>query len=483
LLSLCDPGGSPGPDGIHPRILKECAKVLALPYSILFKSSFSSGLLPPAWKEAVIHPVFKGGNRHDPNNYRPISLTCIPCKLMEKCVNKSMLSHLLSNNLIHQSQHGFLPSRSCFSNLSIFLSHLTESAEIKQPVECIFFDFSKAFDKIPHTLLVDRWESLGLSGPLSRWLSNFLDDRRSTVRVAGAISHPFSITSGVPQGSVLGPSLFTIFINPLPSVLPPRTQCLLYADDLKIWSKHPDSLQAAINSCCSWSLSNLLPFNPHKIVHVSFLNPNPPTFILNASTGPIEIPMVSHHKDLGLWISSDLSPSLMCRQTAKKAARTLNYFRRSFSHLDRSNFLTLYSLFVRPHLEYCSSLWLPWLKKDEVLLENVQRRATKSIPSLRRLPYPTRLTTLDLFPLKYRRIRGCLLLTYKLFKLGLHTQFFSLSHNTNLRGHSLKLFHKRNTSRARRNFSLPLLFPTGTAFLYSVFKKAIDTSFPRSICL
>ena len=221
LLSNCDPGGSPGPDGIHPRILKECAIALALPYSILFSTSFSAGSLPPSWKQAIIHPIYKGGRRHDPNNYRPISLTSIPCKLMEKIINQSLRSHLMSCNLIHPAQHGFLPSRSCLSNLTIFHDSLSSSAELKTKVDCIFFDFSKAFDMIPHQLLLDRWDKLGVKGQLSTWLLSFISGRSYRVRVSGFLSDSFDLLAGVPQGSVLGPTLFLIFINTLPYALPP----------------------------------------------------------------------------------------------------------------------------------------------------------------------------------------------------------------------------------------------------------------------
>jgi hypothetical protein len=300
-------------------------------------------LPPPAWKQAIIHPVYKGGNRHDPNNYRPISLTSIPCKIMEKIINRSLQSFLISNNLLHPAQHGFLPTRSCLSNLTIFLNDLSKAAEVKQKMDCIFFDFSKAFDVIPHNLLMQHLEGLGILGPLCRWLSSFISGRTSRVRVCGSLSSEICVSSGVPQGSVLGPTLFIVFINTLPSIVPPGSRALLFADDLKVWSSDPLSLQKAVDACYLWSQTNRLPFNPRKTEHISFIKPVTVTFTLPTASGPYPIPTVDEHKDLGVWITPDLSPSLMCIQSSKKAIRMAHLLHRTFPLIDQRNFITLYS--------------------------------------------------------------------------------------------------------------------------------------------
>jgi hypothetical protein len=148
------------------------------------------------------------------------------------------------------------------SNLALFFDNLSKAAETKKKIDCIFFDFSKAFDVIPHDTTISHWERLGIHGALSSWLTNFISGRSSKVRVCGSLSAEFPITSGVPQGSVLGPTLFLIFNNSLPSVIPSGSEALLFADDLKVWSDDPVALQEAIHACFHWSQENHLPFNP-----------------------------------------------------------------------------------------------------------------------------------------------------------------------------------------------------------------------------
>ena len=336
--------------------------------------------------------------------------------------------------------------------ISLFSTTLSDYAENRSRVDCIFFDFSKAFDRIPHDLLVLRWEELGIRGNLSNWLLSFISGRSFKVRVANSMSTSRDLLAGVPQGSVLGPTLFLIFVNTLPTVFPPGCSALLFADDLKIWSTDPATLQTSIDACHYWSSANRLPLNPSKTVHMSFIRPSSTTFTLPNSSSPSPIPTVSEHKDLGVWTTPTLSPSLMCLQSSKKAIRMVNFFHRLFPGLDQENFTKLYSSFIRPLLEHCNPVWLPWFKKDENLLENVQRKATKLVPSLRNLPYPERLKRLNLFSLKYRRLRGCLIYSHKLFLRNTYSRFFTLSHNTQLRGHSRKLFARRFTSRPRRHF-------------------------------
>jgi hypothetical protein len=449
LLSTCDPGGSPGPDSLHPRILKECAHTISTPLTFLFNSSLQAGKIPQFWTKAIVCPIYKNGDRHQPTNYRPISLTCIPCKILEKLVKRIIYAKLSSMSFFSPSQHGFLPGRSCLSNLLPFMDQVSHASDQGKATQCIFFDLSKAFDKIPHDLLASSLEVSGIPSSLLAWITSFLSNRTFQVRVGDSYSLPVDVSSGVPQGSVLGPLLFLIYINNLPGSI--NVSSAFYADDFKIWSEDPAGLQHAIDTCVEWTTRHGLPINSDKTVHVPLNCTDPPTFYLNINNVPSPIATLQSHKDLGVWLTSSLSPSLMCAETAKKAQRMLNFLRRTFPHVTPPMFLQLYSSFVRPHLEYCSIAWLPLLKKDKYILEQVQRRATKSVRSLRSLSYSDRLKTLNLFSLEYRRLRGCIIYTYKLFQSGLEDQHFKPS-DSGLRGHSRKLFVERANTRLRQSF-------------------------------
>jgi hypothetical protein len=483
LLSKCDPGGSPGPDGLHPRILRECARTLALPLTHLFNSSLKEGKVPSIWSKATVCPFYKSGARHHPDNYRPISLTSIPCKILEKLVKRSLYSNLENSNFFHPAQHGFLPGRSCLSNLLPFLDEVSNAIDRGRAIHCIYFDMSKAFDKLSHKLMASTLHDSGIRGTLLQWIISFLSNRTIQVRIGDSYSSPAAVTSGVPQGSVLGPILFLIFINKLPSVLP--TSSAFYADDFKIWSDDPAILQDAIDKCVQWTQSHGLQINPTKTVHISYNCRNPPSFFLHSENTSTTIATQAAHKDLGVWSTSSLSPSLMCAKSAKKGNMMLNFIRRALPHITPKMFQSIYATYIRPQLEYCSIAWLPILKKDQHLLEQVQRRATKVVRQIRSLPYSDRLSALNLFPLDYRRLRGCLIYTYKLFQNGSEGQYFTLS-DTGLRGHNKKLFVERVNTRLRQSFFSYVTVPLWNklpqevieAPSLQVFKLRLDKTLP-----
>ena len=172
-----------GPDGIHPRILKEAANQLAHPLRQLFHESLSTGILPNCWKEATVTPIYKSGDHLAPISYRPISLTSIPCKIMERLLKRDIMAHLLDNNLISSAQHGFLPRRSCVTNMLIFMDSLTQAHDDGLITDSIFFDFAKAFDKVPHRPLLRKLAAHGIVGDVLNWIESFLSGRMFRVRV------------------------------------------------------------------------------------------------------------------------------------------------------------------------------------------------------------------------------------------------------------------------------------------------------------
>ena len=260
-------GKSPGPDGIHPRVLKELAKELKMPLFIIFRKSLDTGILPKVWKIANVSPIFKKGSRHLAANYRPVSLTAVACKVMESLVKDAIVTHMEKNKLIADQQHGFIPGRSCTTQLISTLEDWTKILDDGECVDAIYMDLKKAFDSVPHQRLLAKLKGYGIKGKLLKWIETFLTCRKHCVLVNGAASSWTEVVSGVPQGSVLGPILFILYINDLTNVV--TCDMKIFADDTKIYHKTSTrqdciNLQKDIDRLQDWAEKWQLKFHPDK---------------------------------------------------------------------------------------------------------------------------------------------------------------------------------------------------------------------------
>ena len=213
-----------GPDGIPGRILKLCAHELVDSLTLIFQASLDNGIVPQDWKKAKIVPIFKKGEKGKVENHRPISLTCISCKLLEHIIHSSIMDHFDEHQILNDAQHGFRKKRSCESQLITTLKDFTNCLNEKSQIDAILLDFSKAFDKVDHNQLIAKLDEYGVRNSLLTWMKSFLLDREQTVIVDGAESSPMPVLSGVPQGTVLGPCLLFVYINDITKNLSPPSQ-------------------------------------------------------------------------------------------------------------------------------------------------------------------------------------------------------------------------------------------------------------------
>ena len=407
-----------GPDELHPRLLIELADQIALPVSLLFNITLKKGALPDNWRRAFVSPIYKKGSKHIPENYRPISLTAILCKIMEKHVRDVVISHLVDNRLLSKKQYGFISGRSTTTQLLYYLDECTKITAGGGMVDSIYLDFAKAFDTVPHRRLMGKLESYGIEGDIYNWINAFLHNRTQEVVVNGSTSAAAPVISGIPQGTVLGPVLFVIYINDLLDNI--SSGGLMFADDTKIYrqiTSRDDALQLQndINKLEEWSKLWQIYFN-HEKCHVLTLGKFENTLHTQRYTVyGNEMEHVFDEKDLGITIDSELKFEDHISRKVKIANAIVGQMRRSFSYLDCDTFKRIFVAFVRPHLEYGEAVWSPHLIRNITALENVQIRATKLVDGLANLTYQERLKRLDLPSLVFRRRRGDLIEMYKHF--------------------------------------------------------------------
>lgn len=441
-LRLLNTSKSPGPDDIHPLVLKELADILAGPLTVLFNMSLRCGKLPAEWKTATVKPMYKSGSRSAPINYRPVSLTCIASKVMEKIITNRIRAHLEANNLLHPGQHGFRTKRSCVTNLLVARESWVAARSDGKDVDVIFIDFSKAFDKVPHQRLINKLKAYGIHGCTLQWITDFLTGRTFNVKVNGVSSEQRAVKSGVPQGSVLGPTLFLIYINDLLEVI--KSPCLLFADDIKIWrvlndDTDPDILQDDLDQVMLWSRTWQIPINSckSKYMHIgSDLRTN--AYHLDGTL----LEITKQEKDLGVVVCNTMKTAAHTEMVCSSAKRMLGAIKRSFCKLSPKAFNVLYAAHIRSRLEYAGSAVYPCTLGEMESIERVQRAATKLVDEVSDLDYEDRLNALNLFPQSYRRVRGDMIMLRHILK-GEYgpdlLEFLPLRNDCQRRGHRLTL--------------------------------------------
>ena len=370
-----------GPDEVPSRILKECASEIAPIFRIIFQQSWSTGEVPADWRCANVTAIFKKGDRTTPANYRPVSLTSVPCKLMEHIIFSNVMSHCDEHEILKHYQHGFRRKHSCESQLIITLEELQRQLDNNIQSDVLILDFSKAFDKVDHHRLTLKLDFYGVRGCTNKWITNWLAERTQTVVLGGKRSAEASVTSGVPQGTVLGPLLFLMYVNDIGEGV--SSSIRLFADDCVLYrpiQSQADAvqLQQDLTSLEQWSNTWKMSFNASKCYKMSVSRKQHPygaDYFINNK----KLTDVFHNPYLGVELQADLKWDHHIHNSSTKANKVLGFLRRNLFACPAKVKEQAYYALVRPHLEYASSAWDPYLGKDKAKLEMVQRRAARFI--------------------------------------------------------------------------------------------------------
>ena len=331
LLKSLDTSKACGPDGIPALLLKECCEQVAPSLCAIFNQSLSSSSLPTEWKSADIVPIHKKDSKEPAEHYRPISLLSINSKILERCVFTRLYDHLKCS--ITELQHGFLKNRSCVTQLLSALHAIGLNLDKNIQTDVVYLDFAKAFDSVDHKILLAKLSEYGVAGRLLSWLDNYLIGRVQRVVLEGAFSQWAPVTSGVPQGSLLGPLLFVLFINDLPDVVKSGVRAALYADDTKIFSAVqtiPDcvAVQDSLLNMDVWARRNNIQFNTSKCKVLTVTRKKQPLnydYTLNHA----RLERVTEEKDLGVTVNKTLSWEKHVNSVAAKANKLLGLLKRT----------------------------------------------------------------------------------------------------------------------------------------------------------
>lgn len=429
------------PDGVPSIFYKKTIENMKTPLTILFKKSLVSMCYPSKWKTSFITPILKSGDSTNVENYRPISILSAISKIYDKLILKHIQTK--TSHLLATEQHGFTMGKSTLSNLLEFTNYVTSNISGGGQIDTVYMDLAKAFDRIDHSILLSKLSRMPLDPCIIKLLNSYLTNRRQLVCVGGERSSPITPKSSVPQGSILSPLLFALFINDLPPLI--KSKILLFADDLKLFLKindHSDArqLQKDIDTIFTWCNDNNLQLNIQKCHIVSFTRRQQTTFqYFNYNINHTSLGRKNVMKDLGITFDSKLTFESHINQIVKKAYKMLGFISRSLNKFKNiSTYKILYYTYVRSCLEYGSSVWNPHYEIYVKLIERVQRRFTRTI--YRKFSYPSekhyemRYARLELISLENRRKITDELALYKIYRGIIKTELINvIQHNRPLR--------------------------------------------------
>ena len=385
IISSFTSKASSGHDGVSSKLVKDLKYALSFPLSIIINNSLAMGLVPNMAKLAKIIPIHKAKDKKDISNYRPISLLPVISKILEKVVHKNVYTFLEKNKVLYASQYGFRKNRSTVNAITELVCHITNAFENKQNTLSVFLDLSKAFDTIDHSILLHKLEFYGVRGLALNWFQSYLSDRKQYVLFNNVQSQTLGITCGVPQGSVLGPLLFLIYVNDIANCLT-HSKLISFADDTTVFlsSKCINDLYKKMNSdlddLTNWFKANRLALNVNKSNCMLFQpngNQNTLGKTLNIGTDPIEHKL--NCKFLGIFIDNQLRWNNHLSHISAKLSRSV-YILKTVKHILPLTLLrSLYYTMVQPYLTYGIILWGPTYRCHLKQVSILQKKAIRCI--------------------------------------------------------------------------------------------------------
>lgn len=382
ILNINDKKAS-GPDDIPNAFLRRYAEWVSRYLFVIFQASLRQSKLPADWLCGKIVPIHKSGNKMATENYRPISLTSTCCKLLEHIISKHINHYLEENNLLYKHQHGFRQGLSTVTQLLECTHEFASVINERGQVDVICMDFSKAFDRVPHDKLLEKLRKLGLNRSLLSWIRSYLSNRMQYVCYNNVCSPPLAVYSGVPQGSVLGPLLFLVYINDIASNLPSSVHVKLFADDCMLFSKittvqDQELLNESLGVISSWCATWGMVINFNKTVFCSITNKKK-VLDFRYTIGSTELAKVDEFKYLGVIFCNTLRWNSHVDYICARAYQKLAFLRRHLRHANRDVRLTAYKSYVRPILEYASCVWDPYRRKQVTQIERIENLALRFI--------------------------------------------------------------------------------------------------------
>lgn len=417
-LNICK---GAGPDGLPPVFIKKCASSLTLPLKLIFNYSITASQFPTDWKIANVVPVYKKGDSSDVQNYRPISLLSVFAKIFESLLCPILTSHISAQLAVQQ--HGFCVRKSTTTNLVHYVNQIGALMDSRTQVDSIYTDFSSAFDKVDHKILLNKLENFGIFGQLLLWFKSYLTERQQRVVVKGYESPVYFSTSGVPQGSHLGPILFLMFVNDIVLSIK-HSKCSIFADDLKIFKEINTPydvllLQTDLDAVHDWCLQNRMTLNVKKCYHITFTkkrSPLPTSYSING----VALQKTDTIRDLGVQLDSKLSFTNHIDNITAKAAKMSGFIKRMCRDFQAiSTLKVLFNTLVRSLLEYASPVWNPTYRVHVKRIERIQKGFTrylrfKSSSCPRDSSYGQRLSHFKMYSLEHRRRVNDQILLYKI---------------------------------------------------------------------